>query len=234
MRITIGGNRICYPGDVGTPTASLELFKILINSVLSRKGAHFVCFDIKNFYLGTPLDRPEYAHIHLKGIPEEFIAEYNLTAYARYGWVYFRICKSVYGLPQADKPANNLLRKRLANKGYYEAATTPGLWLRKWRPVVFCLTVDDFGIEYVDEHHAQHLLATLQEHYTVTTDWEGKKYTGIDIEWDYKYRTCKLTMENYIRQLLLRYGHPDPRKPHQSPHQHREIIYGASIQKPLE
>ena len=160
-QITIGGNRIFYPGNVGTPTASLELFKLLINSALSQKGERFMCFDIKNFYLGTPLNRPEYARIHLKDIPEEFIAEYNLTAYARDVWVYFRICKGVYGLPQAGKLANNLLHKRLDKKGYYEAATTPGLWLHKWRPVMFCLTVDDFGKKYVGEKHAQHLLHTL-------------------------------------------------------------------------
>ena len=153
-QITIGGNRIYYPGDVGTPTTSLELFKILINSVLYRKGAHFVCFDTKNFYLGTPLDHPMYARIHLKDTPQEFIYEYNLTAYAKDGWVYFCTCKGVYGLPQASKLDNDLLLKRLANKGYYESATTPGLWLHKWRPVMFCLTVDDFGIEYVGEHHA--------------------------------------------------------------------------------
>jgi hypothetical protein len=34
-RITIGGSKICYPGDVGTNTALLELVKILLNSVLS-------------------------------------------------------------------------------------------------------------------------------------------------------------------------------------------------------
>jgi hypothetical protein len=34
-QITIGGNRICYPGNVGTNTASLELLKLLLNSVLS-------------------------------------------------------------------------------------------------------------------------------------------------------------------------------------------------------
>ena len=78
---------------------------------------------------------------------------------------------------------------------------------------MFCLTVDDFGIKYVSEKHAQHLLDTLQEHYMVTTDWEGKKYAGIDIEWDYKSCTFQLTMENYIRQLLLGYVHPAPRKP---------------------
>ena len=172
--------------DFVTPNASLDLVNLLINSVLSRKVARFVCFDIKNFYLGTPLDRPEYSPIHLKETPKEFIAEYNLTAYAPYGWVYFRIRKGVYGLPQARKLANELLRKRLANKGYYEAATTPGLWFNKWRPVMFYLTVDDFGIEYVGKHHAKHLLDTLQEHYTITTNWEGKKYAGIDIGLDYK------------------------------------------------
>ena len=141
-----------------------------------------MCFDIKKFYLGTPLDRPEYAHIHLKEIQQEFIAEYNITAYARDGLDYFCICKGVYELPQVGKLASDLLRKRLANKGYYESAITPGLWLHKWRPVMFCLTVDDFGIEYVGEHHAQHLLATLQEHYTVTTKWEGNKSAGIDLK----------------------------------------------------
>ena len=62
-RITICGTNVCYPGDVGTNTASLELFKLMINSTLSRKGAKFACFDIENFYLGTPLDRPEYVKI---------------------------------------------------------------------------------------------------------------------------------------------------------------------------
>ena len=33
-RITIGGNRICYPGDVATKTASLKLVKLMLNSVL--------------------------------------------------------------------------------------------------------------------------------------------------------------------------------------------------------
>ena len=56
-RITINGNRICYPGDVGTPTGSLELIKLIINSVVSRRDAWFIIFDIKNFYLETPMGR---------------------------------------------------------------------------------------------------------------------------------------------------------------------------------
>ena len=34
-QITICGTNFCYPGCVGTNTASLELFKLVINSILS-------------------------------------------------------------------------------------------------------------------------------------------------------------------------------------------------------
>ncbi len=74
-RITIGGNRICYPGNVGTNTASLKLVKLLLNSVLSQKGARFSSINLKNFYLDTPMPNPEYVQIKITDIPEEFIEE---------------------------------------------------------------------------------------------------------------------------------------------------------------
>ena len=76
-RITICGTNVCYPEDVGTNTASLELFKLMINSVLSRAGAKYVCFEIKTFYLSTPLDKPEYVKIQLSKIPQEFIDDWK-------------------------------------------------------------------------------------------------------------------------------------------------------------
>ena len=39
--ITVAGRQICYPGDVGNPTGSLDLVKVIINSVLSRRNAQF-------------------------------------------------------------------------------------------------------------------------------------------------------------------------------------------------
>ena len=125
-RITIGRNRIIYPGDVGTPTASLELIKLILNSVLSRPGAKFACFDIKNFCLATPMDRSEYARIKIKDITEEFIKEYNLLPMVHNGWIYFEIVRGCYGLPKSGMLANNLLRTRLNKNGYFEATTTPG------------------------------------------------------------------------------------------------------------
>ena len=53
--ISIAGGHLLVPFDVSTPTGSLELVKMLINSVLSRQNSLFSAFDIKHFYLETPM-----------------------------------------------------------------------------------------------------------------------------------------------------------------------------------
>ncbi len=136
-RITIGGNHICFPGDVGTNTALLELAKLLLNSVLSRKGARFSSINLKNFYFDTPMPDPEYVCIKISDIPAEFIEEYNLTGKDRDGWIYFEIHQGCYGLPQAGILADNLLHTCLEAECYYKAATTPGLWHHKWQSIQF-------------------------------------------------------------------------------------------------
>ena len=45
-------------------------------------------FDVKHFYLDTPMEEPEYAQVHLKDIPQEFIDKYKLEDHVRLGWVY--------------------------------------------------------------------------------------------------------------------------------------------------
>ena len=103
------GNRVVYAGVAGTKTASLDICKLVINSLLSHKGANFVTYDTHNYYLAMPLDYPKYVKIKLTDIPQEFIDEYNLHDYVHEGWVYFEIRNGVYGLPQSGNLANNLL-----------------------------------------------------------------------------------------------------------------------------
>jgi hypothetical protein len=64
-----------YPGDAGTNTASLELIKLVLNSVILRKGAQFSTINIKNFYLDMPMEGPKYVRIKITDIPKEFILE---------------------------------------------------------------------------------------------------------------------------------------------------------------
>ena len=93
--IAVASNRISYPADVGKPTAPLDLVKLIINSVLSRPGARFACFDAANFYLQTPeIDQKEYVRIKFNNIPVKFREEYDLTPdspLVHHSWVYFSV-----------------------------------------------------------------------------------------------------------------------------------------------
>ncbi len=40
-RLVVGGDRINYPGDVGTPTCDLLTVKLLLNTVVLIPGANF-------------------------------------------------------------------------------------------------------------------------------------------------------------------------------------------------
>jgi hypothetical protein len=101
VQMTAGGNLLQYPSELTTRTVDLTTSKIIWNSVLSTEGARFMGIDIKNFYLGTPLDRYEYMKMPLSILPEHKIHQYNMQKYARNGFVYFEIQKAIYGLSHA-------------------------------------------------------------------------------------------------------------------------------------
>ena len=93
IRLTAGGNRINFPGDCGTPTADLITVKILLNSVISTKTAKFMTIDIKDFYLNTPMKRPEFMRLKLSDIPDNIIMLYKLRDIAHNGYVFVQIQK---------------------------------------------------------------------------------------------------------------------------------------------
>ena len=74
------------------------------------------------------------------------------------------------------------------------------------------MVVDDFGVEYVGKQHADHLDTILKRYHNITEDWEGKKYAGIDLKWEYEKRTCRATMDGYILNLRNKYGHITQKK----------------------
>ena len=59
-----------------------------------------MAMDISNFYLMTPLKRPEYIRLKLTDIPEDIIVEYGLSNKAsKDGSIYIETNKGMYGLP---------------------------------------------------------------------------------------------------------------------------------------
>jgi hypothetical protein len=100
----------------------------------------------------------------------------------------------MYGLKQAGLLANQLLQTRLTPFGYYPARHTPGLWLHKTRPIAFSLIVDDFAVKFEGKQQADHLRNALLQNYELTIEWAAIVCSGTSLKWDYKNRTCDISM----------------------------------------
>ena len=233
-RITVMGNCLTFDGELYTETTDIMGTKMLLNSVLSTKGAKFMTIDIKNFYLGTPMAIFEYMKVKLDTIPQEIIDKYDLKDKESNGYIYMEIRKGMYGLKQAGVLANQHLEKKLEQDGYIKTTHTPGLWKHKSRPIIFNLCVDDFGVKYVGQEHAEHLIASLRKHYEdLTINWEGDKYCGMNIEWDYDNRTCDIAVHGYVTKQLNKLLHISNKKRH-SPTKFTPPIYGQKVQMAKE
>ena len=206
-RGTIGGDRLDYPGAVTARTADMEVVKILMNSALSD-DAEIMTLDIKDYYLGTPLDRAEYLRIDCKFIPIDCMIKYNLQKYVHNGFIMHEVNKGMYGLKQAGILAQQKLITHLVPAGYLQHPHVPCLFLHKERGTAFTLIVDDFFVKFKFQDDADHLITTLQNAgYIIKVDMTAKKYIGVTIERDRLAQTITLSMPGYIAKLLQRFQH---------------------------
>jgi hypothetical protein len=184
--ITVGGNLINCPFELTTHTTDMVSSKLLWNSTISTKGAHFSGANIKNMYLDTPLDWYEYMKMPLSLFSQDINEHYGLLNKVVNGYVYMKIRKGMYGLPQAGILTNKLLKKHLAKHAYYEQPHTPGLWKHESHQIWFNLAVDNLGIKYIGKDNLQHLYNALwKEAYDIAKDRAGKLYCGINLKWNY-------------------------------------------------
>ena len=230
VRWTAGGDKIEYPGSVSTPTAEMLTAKILFNSVISTDDARFMGIDISDFYLNSTMPEPEWMWAPVALIPDEVMDAYSLHNKVKNGKVLVRIDRGMYGLPQAGRLAYDQLVQHLRPYGYTPCNRTAGLWRHKTRPVTFCLTVDDFGVKYVGKENADHLIDALNSKYKITTDWDGRLYCGIQLDWNYDARWVDLSMPDYIKEMRHKFQHSTPSRLEHAPYRWNRPTYGPGPQ----
>ena len=229
--LTVGGDVLEYYGDASSPAASLLESKLLINGVISdaHHGARFLTLDIKDYFLQSILEDPEYIRIHYKYFLPDVKHKYNIATLVHIdGFVYCKLQKGMYGLKQAARLARDQLIKNLAPFGYKPDPTSPNIWVHTSRPTKFCLCVDDFGVKYYSEEDIQHLTHALQQHYTITIDRTGQKFCGLNIAWNYKDGFVDVSMPQYVHKALKKLQHPLPTKAQHAPHPWQPITYGKT------
>ena len=113
--------------------------------------------------------------LKISDMPDNIIKQYKLNEKLNpNGYVYVKIQKGMCGLHQSGIIAQQILEKQLNAKGYYQSKITPVFWTHKWIPISFSLCVDYFGLKYVGQEHAEHLPATINEHYETSHEWDGE------------------------------------------------------------
>ncbi len=147
VRGTARGNLLQVPYDVSARTASLDVVKLLLHSVVSDNKKWFT-IDIKDVYLGTPLpaERHEFIRIERKKIPDQSTLDHQLDPLLYNNNVYFRIEKCMYGLPQVGHLSQLWLIEHLRKNGYIQSPNTPCLFRHLTRDIQFCLDVEDLSI----------------------------------------------------------------------------------------
>ena len=80
------------------------------------------------------------------------------------------------------------------------------------------------------KEYFNHLLKTLHEKYTVSTDWEGKRYPSMNLYWYSKHFEVHVSMLDYFTEALKRFKHNSLLKPQHQPHPHVLPTYGAKFQ----
>jgi hypothetical protein len=90
--------------------------------------------------------------------------------------------------------------------------------------------VNDFAVKYVGKQHADHLRNALLKTYELTTDWAGTVYSGMTLKWDYKHRTCDISMPGNVSNVLSKFQHDTPKHPQHTPSRYVTPMYSAKTQ----
>jgi hypothetical protein len=114
----------------------MEVVRALLCSTLAD-DANFMAADITDYYLNTPLERPEYLRMTRKQVSSAIIAEYGYEESFVNDMMYFQVNKGMYDLPQAGLLAPNRLIAYIVQHGCTQSDVVPCLFRHATNGVTF-------------------------------------------------------------------------------------------------
>lgn len=174
------------------PTVNEKSMKIMF-ALAMIFGLTLTGIDVKGAFLYPELKRPVYISLpkRLTGLPH----------------VYWKLHKTLYGLPESPQAFYEDVSKLLLKNGYTRTNADPCMfYMRKnGHFIMFTVHVDDFACASSSPYMTNHLLAVLRTRYTITTEESLEAYLGINIQ----YRSdgsMILTQPRRIDELVAHYG----------------------------
>jgi hypothetical protein len=212
VRGTYGGDRTKYEGPTSTHTAEYPLIKTLFSAVLHDvkyvdPDTRFVNIDMTDFYIYTPMEEPAYMSVPLKDIPESIIIAYDLRRRSTNDIAYFKVVMSMYGHPASGYLSNKHLFKTIEAAGYYEDSLVPCMLKHKTKPTIGAIVVDDIGLKVRSKDDVLHLVKAIEQVWKVKINWQGNRYVGMDLLWDYNPEdpSLEISCDQVIPDALKRF-----------------------------
>ena len=92
--------------------------------------------------------------------------------------------------------------------------------------MVFTLSVGNFGIKCNSMDDVHHLINSVREYFKCSIDWEGQKYIGLTLDFNYSKKYVDISMTGYIPNAFHTFQHKPPERPQDAPHPCNEPVYG--------
>jgi len=207
-RITLGGDKLKPTGPSRAETTQLDETKIFIQSVVSE-GMNISSADIGAFFLNTPLTNTKdykYCSMLFQNLSQKTIEKYNLQQFEVNGRIRFEVCQTMYGMKEAARLSYELLKSRLKKYEFNSTERNPCLFRHKNRSIGFILTVDDFLIKWKKKEDLDYLINSLENHYTMKVDINGRHYIGLTIAHDKITNTITISLPGYIDNIMKKFN----------------------------
>ena len=62
--------------------------------------------------------------------------------------------------------------------------------------------MDNLDVKHFSKDYADRLIGSLKKHYTILTDWEGRNYLGLTINWNYNRGYVDILIPEYATKAL--------------------------------
>lgn len=173
------------------PTVRMDTLRIFLATV-AAEDLQCSQFDIKNAFTESHLKETIYLQ------PPQ-----GLDVKKGYVW---QALRSLYGLKQAARDWNRLLKKELLGWGYVQSLADPCLFTHPDKSTKLLVYVDDIVASAKKQEEIDEFWRTLRARFNAKNLGEIKKILGARVTRDRKHKTLYLDQEQYLNNVLKKFG----------------------------
>ena len=201
--------RLCVLGDafqtgfkaLYAPTVKYGTL-MLIATLAVYFGMQLTKTDCKKAFLYP--DLPSNDHIFIQ-LPETYMHTITGKTPKR---VYWKLNKTLYGLPQSPEAFYRDVSHHLLTHGYLRSSADPCLFYRRGlngELTLICVHVDDFAIAGSSSQQIDEVVRIMRLRYTISVDLRLESYIGIHVEYE-RDGSVTLSQPNMIREIFRDYN----------------------------